>query len=205
MSTISAIASVAAGRTVARAFAAVRAAAARATVLSLAAAGFSVRAVLAGLAVFGALAVLTVEVGVGPTAALHDVRPKVDDAIEVRGTVRQDSRARSGIEIDIVGATVLNRATALLPFTASSDVSEVGLDILTEYRPLALRNDRVGDVFRIQAAILKHFRDYLTSRGVTADRLRTVTYGEERPKHDNAREETRRLNRRAQLVVRLQQ
>jgi outer membrane protein OmpA-like peptidoglycan-associated protein len=48
-------------------------------------------------------------------------------------------------------------------------------------------------------------RDYLTSRGVTADRLRTVTYGEERPKHDNAREETRRLNRRAQLVVRLQQ
>ena len=46
-------------------------------------------------------------------------------------------------------------------------------------------------------------RDYLTSRGVTADRLRTVTYGEERPKHDNAREETRRLNRRAALVVRL--
>jgi outer membrane protein OmpA-like peptidoglycan-associated protein len=48
-------------------------------------------------------------------------------------------------------------------------------------------------------------RDYLTSRGVGADRLRTVSYGEERPKHDNAREETRRLNRRAQLVVRLQQ
>jgi peptidoglycan-associated lipoprotein len=48
-------------------------------------------------------------------------------------------------------------------------------------------------------------RDYLTSRGVTADRLRTVSYGEERPKYDNAREETRRLNRRAALVVRLQQ
>ena len=48
-------------------------------------------------------------------------------------------------------------------------------------------------------------RDYLSSRGISADRLRTVTYGEERPKHDNAREETRRLNRRAELVVRLQQ
>ena len=44
-------------------------------------------------------------------------------------------------------------------------------------------------------------RDYLVSRGVTADRLRTISYGEERPKHDNAREETRRLNRRAALVV----
>ena len=46
-------------------------------------------------------------------------------------------------------------------------------------------------------------RDYLVSRGVTADRLRSVSYGEERPKHDNAREETRRLNRRAALVVRV--
>jgi peptidoglycan-associated lipoprotein len=47
-------------------------------------------------------------------------------------------------------------------------------------------------------------RDYLQSRGIGADRLRTVSFGEERPKHDNSREETRRLNRRAAMVVRLQ-
>jgi outer membrane protein OmpA-like peptidoglycan-associated protein len=47
-------------------------------------------------------------------------------------------------------------------------------------------------------------RDYLTSRNIDPNRLRTVTYGEERPKFDNNREETRRLNRRAALVVRLQ-
>jgi len=47
-------------------------------------------------------------------------------------------------------------------------------------------------------------REYLAARGISADRLRTVSYGEERPKHDNAREETRRLNRRAALVVRIQ-
>jgi outer membrane protein OmpA-like peptidoglycan-associated protein len=46
-------------------------------------------------------------------------------------------------------------------------------------------------------------RDYLAGRGIGAERLQTVSYGEERPKHDNAREETRRLNRRAALVVRL--
>ena len=46
-------------------------------------------------------------------------------------------------------------------------------------------------------------KDYLVSRGVTADRLQTVSYGEERPKYDNSREETRRLNRRAALVVNL--
>jgi outer membrane protein OmpA-like peptidoglycan-associated protein len=47
-------------------------------------------------------------------------------------------------------------------------------------------------------------REYLISRGIGADRLRAVSLGEERPKHDNAREETRRLNRRAALVVRIQ-
>ena len=47
-------------------------------------------------------------------------------------------------------------------------------------------------------------RDYLVSRGVPAARLETRSYGEERPKYDNAREETRRLNRRAALVVRVQ-
>ena len=46
-------------------------------------------------------------------------------------------------------------------------------------------------------------RDYLVNRGVTAGRLQTVSYGEERPKHDNTREERRRLNRRAALTIRL--
>jgi peptidoglycan-associated lipoprotein len=44
-------------------------------------------------------------------------------------------------------------------------------------------------------------REYLVSRGVAAARLSTVSYGETRPKYDNTREETRRLNRRAALVV----
>ena len=47
-------------------------------------------------------------------------------------------------------------------------------------------------------------RDYLTGRGINASRVQTVSYGEERPKHDNGREETRRLNRRAALTIRLQ-
>ena len=46
---------------------------------------------------------------------------------------------------------------------------------------------------------------YLVARGVEPDRLRTVSYGEERAEYDNSREATRRLNRRAVLVVRLGQ
>ena len=45
---------------------------------------------------------------------------------------------------------------------------------------------------------------YLVSRGVPAGRLEIVSYGEERPKFDNSKEETRRLNRRAALTVKVQ-
>jgi outer membrane protein OmpA-like peptidoglycan-associated protein len=43
-------------------------------------------------------------------------------------------------------------------------------------------------------------RDYLLSQGIRADRLHTASLGEDQPKHDNTREETRRLNRRVALV-----
>ena len=46
--------------------------------------------------------------------------------------------------------------------------------------------------------------EYLTGLGVSGGRLSTISYGEERPQHDNSREETRRLNRRAAMVVRVQ-
>ena len=65
-------------------------------------------------------------------------------------------------------------------------------DVVKHDRVLALGERRATAV-----------RDYLTSRGIGANRLRTVSYGEERPKHDNSREETRRLNRRAAMVVRI--
>jgi len=68
------------------------------------------------------------------------------------------------VEIDVVDAMVLNPAANLLPFNSSSDIRAVSSDILLEYRPLALRNQRVGDIFRIQAAILGYFREYLASQ-----------------------------------------
>jgi nondiscriminating aspartyl-tRNA synthetase len=104
---------------------------------------------------------------VAATHTLHDLKLKLDDALEVRGVVRADDRARAGIEVEIQSAELLNRAASVLPFSSSSDIHQVSGEIKTEYRPLALRNESVGRVFRIQAAILKHFRDYLTSQRFT--------------------------------------
>jgi len=45
--------------------------------------------------------------------------------------------------------------------------------------------------------------DYLVSNGIAANRLTTVSFGEENPKYDNSREETRRLNRRAAMTMQI--
>ena len=47
-------------------------------------------------------------------------------------------------------------------------------------------------------------RDYLVSRGITMNRLRTVSYGEERPIADNDTAAGRAMNRRAHLAVIIQ-
>ncbi len=58
---------------------------------------------------------------------------------------------------------------------------------------LALGERRANSVYK-----------YLVDHGIATTRLRTVTYGEEKPKYDNSREETRRMNRRAAMVVRVE-
>jgi len=88
----------------------------------------------------------------------------------------------------------LDEAVAVLQKNADVRVTIEGhtCNIGTAEYNLALGERRASSV-----------KDYLVSRGISADRFTTVSYGEERPKYDNAREETRRLNRRAALVVRL--
>lgn len=104
---------------------------------------------------------------VSPTELLKGLQLKHDDAVEVWGRVRVDSRSKSGVEVEIVRAKVLNRSSNSLPFNSSSNIQSVGQETLLEYRPLAVRNDHVRDVFRIQAALLRYFREYLTSRRFT--------------------------------------
>jgi nondiscriminating aspartyl-tRNA synthetase len=69
--------------------------------------------------------------------------------------------------VDISEIRVLNRAGQSLPFHSSADVDSVGLETLIQNRPLSLRTEAVGDIFRIQAAILASFRDALNRRRFT--------------------------------------
>jgi nondiscriminating aspartyl-tRNA synthetase len=98
---------------------------------------------------------------------LQEIHIKLDDAVELIGRVRHDRRARSGCEVDVEELRVLNAASNKLPFNSGSRITSVGQEARVEYRPLAARNDEVGNVFRIQAALVRYFRQYLERRHFT--------------------------------------
>src|ERR1700733_10821098 len=104
---------------------------------------------------------------VAATEAVQDYRLKVGDVVEVRGVARADRRSKVGFEIHILTLRMLNRAGQVLPFRSADDVEAIGLETLLHFRPLALRTESVGDVFRIQAALLSCFRDALNRRRFT--------------------------------------
>ena len=104
---------------------------------------------------------------VAGTQALKHLHLKSEDVVEIQGRVRLDDRAPSGVEVEIAEARVLNPAASNLPFLASSDMERVALETIIDYRPLALRNLSVGNVFRVQAALLRAFRQFLNGQRFT--------------------------------------
>ena len=105
--------------------------------------------------------------GVCDTPSFPGPHIKLDDTIELRGRVRKDSRAKGGCEIAIREIRLLNEAGHKLPFNSSGNIESVGQEARLEYRPLAARNDAIGNVFRIQALILHYFRTFLRKQHFT--------------------------------------
>ena len=96
-------------------------------------------------------------------------------------------------------ATLLGTAYAELNRLAialqASPAVEIRLEGHTSNEPPADKNqqlseDRVAEVKR-----------YLVGRGIDEKRISTVGFGGSKPKYSNEREETRRLNRRVELVI----
>jgi nondiscriminating aspartyl-tRNA synthetase len=104
---------------------------------------------------------------VAATESLRDLHLKVEDTVEIYGPVRAEPRARTGCEVAIAEIRVLHRAGHNLPFQSAADLRSVGLETQIQYRPLALRNEAVGDIFRVQAALLESFREALSRRHFT--------------------------------------
>jgi asparaginyl-tRNA synthetase len=83
-----------------------------------------------------------------------------ESAIAVRGTVRADSRAPGGFELDVAGLDIVSQAHDF-PITPK----EHGVDFLMDRRHLWIRSPRQQAILRVRHEVIDAVRDYFNSRG----------------------------------------
>jgi outer membrane protein OmpA-like peptidoglycan-associated protein len=126
------------------------------------------------------------------------------DKLAASAAVKQESR---GTVITIPGnvlfatgkSTVLPGAQAKLNAVADALKDQADHEIIVEGHTDSQGSDTFNQ--ELSQSRAQAVRDYLVSRGVPANRVRTVGVGETRPIADNASVEGRALNRRVEIIV----
>lgn len=108
----------------------------------------------------------TVQVVADP-AALSALELKSEDTVEIVGRPRAEPRAKQGYEVDLGSVRVLAPAVANLPFTSGTKLETISQEVVLDHRPLSLRTDRGGTIFRVMAALIEGFRSGLRKRRFT--------------------------------------
>lgn len=88
-----------------------------------------------------------------------------ESSLTITGTIRAEARAIGGYELDVSGATVIQRVSEEHPYPITP--KEHGVDFLMDHRHLWLRSRRQHAAIRVRHEIIKGVRDYLDSHGFT--------------------------------------
>ncbi len=90
---------------------------------------------------------------------------ELESAVAIRGLVRADQRAPSGVELDVTGLERLSPAPSY-----PIQPKEHGVDFLMEHRHLWVRSSRQAAILRVRARIIHAIRNFLDDHGfVVAD------------------------------------
>jgi asparaginyl-tRNA synthetase len=87
----------------------------------------------------------------------------LESSLTVTGSVREDSRAPSGVELDVQDVSVIQRIPEETPYPISR--KEHGVDFLMEHRHLWLRTPRQSAILRVRAAIMRAAAEYFDTNG----------------------------------------
>ena len=92
---------------------------------------------------------------------------KRESVIEIIGEVKTQERAPDGIEVIIKELKVLVEVKEDLPFEIDKNEINANLDTILNYRCVSLRNLRNKSIFKIQAELLKAFREFFDKNDFT--------------------------------------
>ncbi len=88
-----------------------------------------------------------------------------ESSLEITGSVRAESRAPGGYELDVTDAQILQRVNEEQPYPITP--KEHGVDFLMDHRHLWLRSRRQHAAIRVRHEVIRAIRDYFDSHGFT--------------------------------------
>jgi asparaginyl-tRNA synthetase len=86
-----------------------------------------------------------------------------ESSVIVTGLVRADSRAPSGVELDVHNVEIVHLVPADAPFPITP--KKHGVDFLMEHRHLWVRTPRQAAILRIRATIMRAAQEYFDTNG----------------------------------------
>jgi asparaginyl-tRNA synthetase len=86
-----------------------------------------------------------------------------ESSVIVTGTVRADTRAPSGVELDVNNLQIVHLVPESTPFPITP--KEHGVDFLMEHRHLWVRTPRQSAILRIRATIMRAAQEYFDTHG----------------------------------------
>lgn len=92
---------------------------------------------------------------------------KLDQCIEIIGKTVHETRSKSGVEFHVTGIHILSENTNEMPFHSNANFSEISQEFKIENRPLVLRNEKQGQIFKLQAFVVEKFREFLRNNEFT--------------------------------------
>jgi nondiscriminating aspartyl-tRNA synthetase len=98
----------------------------------------------------------------------QDLHLRLDDCVEINGHVNMDPRSQCGFELHVTAIRKLSESSQTqLPFNSSSQVEKISSELQIENRPLVLRSEKSGGIFKLQASVIELFREYLRKNHFT--------------------------------------
>jgi len=90
---------------------------------------------------------------------------QVESVLAVEGTVVAEPQAPGGVEVHDPHITILSPVSELTPFELNKPVLKSGLDLFLDHAPIGLRHPHKRALFRLFAALLAAFREFLDADG----------------------------------------
>jgi nondiscriminating aspartyl-tRNA synthetase len=99
--------------------------------------------------------------------ALRANLPERESVVALRGRVKEEKQAPRGFEVEVLGIDVINKPVLPIPFEVNRSLEKLNLkiDMILDHRAFSLRNPEIGNVFRVQAEIVRTFAEYMRSCG----------------------------------------